>query len=262
MAAQMIPGAVPADRLRGVLFYINERESAKVDELAAHFAVSAATVRRDLDELARQGLVQRTHGGALTLRPQSAAERAFGEKLSLQQEEKIRIAAAAAREVREGDTVLLDSGTTAYQLALRLAEKKNLTIVTHDLYLAANIEFDASTTVVVTGGVKRASQNVLVGGMVEQFLSTLRGDVAFLTADAVSAVFGVSNANFFEAGIKRALVRAAKRVVLIADHTKTGKNAVVQVCGLDAVDLFITDDGLPGRERTALAEKGVRLELV
>jgi len=252
---------IPEERIQRVLECLQERGSVQIRELAEQFRVSESTIRRDMDELARRGLLKRTHGGAIDPQRRSAFERAFDEKMSLQLEEKRRIARAAARYVEEGDAILLDSGTTAYQLALCLAEKKGLTIITHDLYLAANVEFDPSTTVVLTGGVKRVEQKVLVGGMVEEFIRDLRVDVAFLTADAVDADFGVSNTGFFEVGIKRSLVRAGKRVILLADRTKFETAASVKVCELSDVDRIITDRDLPRDKQEKLKARGVRLEL-
>lgn len=252
---------IPADRLQNVLSSVRERGSVPIRDLAAQFHVSESTIRRDLDGLAARGLVRRTHGGAMALQGKSMLERVYDEKMGLQLEEKRRIAAAAARSVSPGDVIFLDSGTTAYQLALCLAEKKGLTVITHDLCLAANVEFDPTTTVVLTGGLKRANQRVLIGGMVEDFISRLRVDLAFLTADAVSADFGVSNTGFFEVGIKQNIVRAGKRVVLLADHTKFGEAAPVQVCPLSQIDWIITDRGLPREVRERLESQGVKLEL-
>lgn len=252
---------VPADRMQNVLGYLREHGSGQIKELAGRFHVSESTIRRDMDELARRGLLRRTHGGAILPQPKSMLERVFDEKMRLQLEEKRRIGQAAARYVEEGDAVFLDSGTTAYQLALCLTEKKGLTIITHDLYLAANVEFDPSTTVVLTGGVKRANQKVLVGGTVEEFISNLRVDTAFLTADAVSVEFGVSNTGFFESGIKRNIVRAGKRVVLLADHTKFEATASVKVCDLSELDWIISDKALPRKEQELLKTRGVKFEL-
>lgn len=251
---------IPADRMENVLGYIQEHGSVQIKELARQFHVSESTIRRDLDELALKGLLQRTHGGALA--PQkSMSERIYEEKMSLQLEEKRRIAQAATRYVETGDTIFLDSGTTAYQLALCLTEKKELTIITHDLYLAANVEFDPSVTVVLTGGIKRADQKVLIGGMVEDFISGLRVDTAFLTADAVSVDFGISNTGFFEVGIKRNLIRAGKQVILLADHTKFGMAAPVKVCELSEIDRIITDRNLLPEEQENLKTRGAKVEL-
>ena len=252
---------IPADRLQKVLRCVQERGSVPIRELSTQFHVSESTIRRDLDDLAARGLLKRTHGGAIFSQGKSILERVYDEKQSLQLEEKRAIAQAAARYVEEGDTILLDSGTTAYQLALCLAEKKNLTVITHDLYLAANVEFDPTTTVVLTGGLKRANQKVLIGGMVEDFIAQLRVDTAFLTADAVSADFGVSNAGFFESGIKANIVKAGKRVVLLADHTKFEEAAAVKVCSLRDIGWIITDRGLSPEKRERLETQGARIEL-
>ena len=252
---------IPEERMQNVFSYIQERGGAQIKELAQRFRVSDSTIRRDMDELAERGLLRRTHGGAVLPQPKGMYERIYDEEMSMQLEEKRRIARAAARYVEKGDTIFLDSGTTAYQLALCLAEKEGLTIITHDLYLAANVEFDPSTSVVLTGGVKRADQKVLIGGMVEDFIRNLRLDTVFLTADAVTAEFGVSNTGFFEVGIKRGLVRAGKRILLLADHTKFEASASVKVCELSDIDRIITDRDLPWQAREKLEGYPVQIEL-
>ena len=124
---------IPEERMQNVFSYIQERGGAQIKELAQRFRVSDSTIRRDMDELAERGLLRRTHGGAVLPQPKGMYERIYDEKMSMQLEEKRRIARAAARYVEKGDTIFLDSGTTAYQLALCLAEKEGLTIITHDL---------------------------------------------------------------------------------------------------------------------------------
>ncbi len=253
---------IPAERLKAVLAYIEANGSAQIRELADNQSVSEATVRRDLDELEKSGFIQRTHGGAMLLDQGASFERIYNDKMNLNLAEKRRIGAAAAVYAKEGSTIFLDSGTTSLQVALQLCSVPNLTIITHDLYIAAAVKFHPTTTVIVTGGIKREGYNLLVGSLVENFIRDLRVDVVFLTADAVDIDFGVSNANYIEAGIKTALSKVGKQIILTADATKFGKTAVARVCPLDRVHLVITDDALSEDIKARLAALRTELELV
>lgn len=261
MATNGLP-VIPAERMKLVYNYVKERGSAQIKELAQIYNVSEATIRRDLDDLERQGLLERTHGGAILLSYGTSFERAYIEKAQLQLAEKRKIGERAAKFVKDGDTVFLDSGTTSYQLALNLAGKKNITVITYDLFIATNIEFDESCTLIVTGGIKRGKYNVLVGNVVENFIRNLKVDKVFLTADAVDLDFGVSNANFMEAGIKSSLVRAGHIVYLVADSTKFGKSALVKVCEISDLDVIITNEDLPRDIHDKLGGLPLNLTLV
>lgn len=234
----------PAERLNKVVAYLEERGNAKISELAVDLRVSESTVRRDLDILVREGRIQRTHGGAIWIRHQSSYEHVYSEKMLIRMEQKKRIGACCAEMVRDGDTLFLDSGTTTFQIAQSIKKKKNLTVFTYDLAIATIVDFDPSTTVVVTGGVKREDYNVVVGGMTEDFISRIHFETLFLSADAIDAEFGISNTNLPEVSIKSKLCRSAERVVLAADSSKYGKLAMVKVCELADVDCIVTDSDL------------------
>lgn len=253
---------IPAERLRSILEYIERKGSAQVRELARMQSVSEATVRRDLIELERSGSVQRTHGGAVIVSRGTSYERIYQEKVGLHAEEKNRIGQAAYNYVNDGDTLFLDSGTTVYRLAQRLAGKKNLTVITYDLSIAGTIELHPSSYMIVTGGIRRADYNVLVGSATENFIRRLRVDKVFLSADAVDPVFGVSNANFVEAEIKSLLVKAGKEIILLADQSKFGGTALTKVCELSKIQRIITGSGLQQSIAKRITELGVQLETV
>lgn len=253
---------IPAERIKRVLAYIEKNRNASVRELADTFCVSEATARRDLDELAQEGFIERTHGGASALGGETTAEKIYKEKSALMQSAKRAIGACACGYVQAGNTVLLDSGTTAYQVALGLSGLPNLTIITNDLYLAANIEYDATSTVLVTGGVKRANQNVLIGEAAEQFFHQLGNvDIAFLMADAVDLTHGVTNAGIYEVAVKKAIVHSAKRTILCVDSSKLGRQLAFRVCDLSQIDIMITDDRIDRTYLQELQDQGVQVVL-
>ncbi len=234
----------PIERRDKILKYIKLNKSVKIKELAFDFKVSEATVRRDLEILSLEGLVERTYGGAVIPPSSTAFERLYSEKLCIFTEEKQRIGYKAASMVKDNETLILDSGSTTYHVAKNLADLKNLTIITNDLFIASNIEFHPSTTLVVTGGVRRSGFNILMGSITEELLSQLKVNKTFLAADAVDFVQGISNATLFEASIKRLIIKAAQEVILVVDHSKFGKAALARVCSLEQLHLVITDSGV------------------
>ncbi len=254
---------LPEARRACILRYINSMGSATIKELANMLSVSDATIRRDLDELDTEKLVERIHGGAQALKiSRTAFETAYRDKSTYMVEEKARIGFSAASFVENGDTILLDSGTTSLQIARHLAEKKNITVITYDLYIANSIELDQSSTLIVTGGIRRSGFGVLTGSMVRDFIRSVRVDKSFLSADAVDIDFGVSNATLHEADLKKELIHSGQKVYLVADHSKFGNLALVQVCSLSDIDLLITDAQLSPKYQQLLDSSNCKYILV
>lgn len=253
---------IPAERLNKMISLLEERGNAKIGDLSAELHVSESTIRRDLDILVREGRVQRTHGGAIWIRHSASYEELYSEKMLVRMEEKRRIGACCAEMIADGDTLFLDSGTTTYQIAQHLKDRKNLTVFTYDLAIATLIDFDPSTTVVVTGGIKRQSYNVVVGSMTEEFIGRIRFGTLFLSADAIHPELGVSNSNLPEAFIKSKLCRSAGRVVLAADSAKFGRTAMVNICALHEVDCVVTDSGLDPELARQMTQKTDDFRLV
>ena len=217
---------------------IAQRGSLRIAELTSHFGISAPTIRRDLAVLEQAGLAARTHGGVVAPGGAGEIEPLFLEKLRVHQSLKTRIGMAAARHVALGQTVLLDSGTTALALARALAGRA-VTVVTMDLKVAEAAATGA-TDVHLVGGQVRNGYYSIVGAWALGALSELRCDVFFLSADAVD-VSGVSNSTTEEALVKQAAIGCADRTILLADHSKLDNRSLVAVCGLDCIDVLITD---------------------
>lgn len=254
---------IPAARKVFILSYIQTHGSASIKELAILQNVSEATIRRDLDEMSQEGKIERTRGGAILPTEQSTSfEHAYNEKAKLMIDEKKAIGKFAASYVENGDTIFLDSGTTSLQVALNLADKKNITVITYDLFVATSIILDESSTLIVTGGIRRNDFGVLTGPMVQEFLRDIRVNKVFLTADSVDIDFGVSNAGFHEIDAKKQSIRSGRYIYLIVDHSKFGKVAMTRVCPLRDVDEVIVDDGLSLDLQEALGRANVPFVLV
>lgn len=242
-------------RQAAILDRVRAAGGVRVSELAAEYGVSDMTIRRDLEALADRGLLAKVHGGATTVSPGSAFEPGFAAKSIRQQAEKAAIAGRAAGLVSPGDAVALSAGTTTAQLAHRLVEVPALTVVTNsipvaDVFFAAG---RADQTVVLTGGVRTPS-DALVGPVAVAAIGSLHLDVLFLGVHGMSERAGFTTPNLMEADTDRALVAAAERLVVLADHTKWGTVGISSIAGLGQADVLVTDTGLPEAARTVLSE--------
>ena len=253
---------IPAERQKKMMEYIEANTSAQIHELAEKFHVSEATVRRDLDDLDRQGALRRTHGGAIKVDRSTSYESMYSEKISQMLDEKHRIAEYAAKMVHPGDTVLIDSGTTTFFIAQALSHHENLTIITNDLYIAYQTPIHPSSTLIVTGGVRRQGRQELVGTITENFIRDSHVDVAFIGVDGIDMTGGATNANFSEVGVKRLMLSSATRSVIAADHSKFGRVALARICDLKEASLLLTDLGLDPDIHNRLRKIGVQIETV
>ena len=253
---------IPAERQKKMIEYIEVNTSAQIHELAQHFHVSEATVRRDLDELDQQGALRRTHGGAIKMDRSTSYEHMYSEKIALMTEEKHRIAEHAAQMVHNGDTVMIDSGTTTFFIAQALSRLENLTLITNDLYIAYQTPVHHSSTLVVTGGMRRTGRQELVGTATENFIRDTHVDIAFVGVDGIDLTGGATIANFAEVGVKRLMLQSGMRSVIVADHSKFGRVALARICDLEEADLILTDKGIEEEILTRLRKLSLEIETV
>ncbi|MEV0766698.1 DeoR/GlpR family DNA-binding transcription regulator [Nocardia salmonicida] len=211
--------------------------------LADELGVDASTIRRDLDALERAGQAQRTHGGARPT-PGATAKLPYAMKEGERLTEKAAIGETAASRVQDGDTVILDSGSTTYEVARALRNRSGLTVITNDLRIAKYIAETPGIRLLVTGGELLGSVFTLVGERAIAFLSDYTADWAFLGADAVDYDAGVTNMNTLEVPLKRAMIAAARRAVVVADSSKFGRRALAKVASLEEIAGVMTDSGL------------------
>lgn len=222
-------------------------------ELAVNLGVDASTIRRDLDSLARDGHLQRTHGGARPLA--GAVDVPYAVKAHERRGAKGAIAALACELVRDGDSVMLDSGSTTHELALALRLRRDLTVITNDLRIGQLVSEYQGFRLMVTGGELLSSTYTLFGERAVSFIEDLRVDWTFLGADAIDDRAGITNTNTLEVPVKRAMITAARTTVVLADSSKFDRNALVRVAGIDEVDEIITDGDLPEEEAARYGER-------
>ncbi|MEU6564286.1 DeoR/GlpR family DNA-binding transcription regulator [Nocardia nova] len=230
-------------RRREILHRLATDGYVEAKALADELGVDTSTIRRDLDALERAGQAQRTHGGARPV-PGATAKLPYTMKEGERLPEKAAIGAAAASRVRNGDTVILDSGSTTYEVARALRDHTDLTVITNDLRIATLIAETPGTRLLVTGGEVLGSVFTLVGERAIAFLSGYTADWAFLGADAVDIHAGVTNMNTLEVPLKRAMITAAAAAVVVADSSKFGRRALAKVAGIDEITCAITDSEL------------------
>jgi DeoR/GlpR family transcriptional regulator of sugar metabolism len=250
-----------SERMRHVLHLLETRDYVPVAELSEMFAVSEVTVRSDLAELSRQGLVARIRGGVRALQ-QGQSEVGFDLRLRLEVERKRAIARAAAAMVDEGEAVALDASTTAYYLALELRSKRELVVVTNGLLVATALADAPGITVLVTGGTLRLSAMSLVGDLGADVLRTTRINKGFLGARGLSLARGLMDLNPDEVRIKQEMADACEHVYGIFDGTKWHRSALlafVQVADLAGI---VTDSSAPDAEVEAWRAAGVHVVTV
>jgi DeoR/GlpR family transcriptional regulator of sugar metabolism len=228
--------------------------TSQVGDLALAFRVSEMTVRRDLRQLAREGRLERVHGGAVSVEREPPFAEIAVERLTA----KDRIGAAAAALVQDGQVVMLDIGTTTLQVARHL-RGRSLTVITTNLAAYEELLPEAGIELVLPGGTVRRNYRSLVGLLAEEALRSLSADVAFLGASGVDAQLAVWDSTMVEVPIKRAMLAASQRTVLVADADKFAMGGMVRVCGAAELDTVVTDDAVPDGVRASLADAGLEV---
>lgn len=226
----------------------------EVAALADALRVTPETIRRDLTELERRGILRRVHGGAMPVE-RFSGEPALDEKAGVMAAEKRRIAKSALPLLPPAGTILLDAGTTTAELAVLLPDRP-LTVITNGLPVAQALASRRELEVHLIGGRVRGRTMAAVGGQAVRALADLRVDVAFVATNGLSAARGLSTHDPAEAETKDAMIAAADRVVLLCDHTKLGVEQLVRYATLDRVDDLITDTGMTQHDVDTLAAEG------
>jgi DeoR/GlpR family transcriptional regulator of sugar metabolism len=234
---------------------VAESGAVRVADLVEQLGVSDMTIRRDIEQLAQEGVLERVHGGALALGSRSTEEPGFTAKSSLMTRQKRAIAAAAATLVEPGAAIGISAGTTTYELARAVRGIPDLTVVTNSIPVAQLLHESGTPgqTVVLTGGVRTPS-DALVGPVAVAALRMLHVDRLFLGVHGMDAHAGLTTPNLVEAETNRAMIASARRLCVLADHTKWGTVGLSTITELSEVHQLVTDSGLPARARTALAE--------
>ncbi|MFV9507120.1 MAG: DeoR/GlpR family DNA-binding transcription regulator [Oscillochloridaceae bacterium umkhey_bin13] len=246
------------DRRGRIATMVRQRGSVRVQELAEQFQVSPVTIRTDLVQLEKDGLLVRDRGGAVASSQPSALV-AFENRTSLHLNAKQAIGRAAAALVTPGDTILLDAGTTVVEMVPYLPQSGPLTVVTNALNVGLALQALREARVVLLGGTINYATFGTLGPLAEQVLDGLVIEKLFLAAESIDLHNGVTDSTIEIAQLKRAMVRAARQVILCADSSKWGRTGFIKVAALSAVHTVISDPGLPASEQLALERLGVRV---
>jgi DeoR/GlpR family transcriptional regulator of sugar metabolism len=248
------------ERRRRILEIVNQKDSGvvSVEELAALLAVSAMTVRRDLDWLEALSLVRRVRGGAVAFRT-LADEKAFHDRGGVFSHEKQAIGRVAAQMVRDGERIILDAGTTTLEVARNLGHLENVAALTNALPVAEALCQHPRISTILLGGMLKRRELCAVGPMVTEQLAHLSVDKVFLSAAGFNIPRGITDHDMLETEVKRAMIRAAREVILVADSSKWGAVCLVQIAALRAVHALVTDNGLPPEAVEAIEAEGVRV---
>ena len=253
------PPVPPALRRERMLAEIREREFVRVAELSTRFGVSEMTVRGDLDSLAARGMVHRVRGGAIPrLLPRQ--EQPFEDNVSAFAAEKVAIGQAAAAMLEDGDTVLIDVGSTAAAAARAIAARTELddvVVFTNGLKTALELEpASPRITVVVLGGTLRPLQHSLVDPLATLILDQISVKTVLLGCNGVDVIGGITNINLPEAAVKKRMLAAATRRIVLADGSKLGRVEVARLCDIGDVDMVITGRSADPAVVDALRERG------
>lgn len=245
------------ERQMRIVEFVQLHRKATVAQLTSQFGVSSATIRNDLRDLERRGFILRTHGGAMA-KTKSRYEEALQQRQVHNQREKEAIAQSALTLIDDGDTIILDAGTTALELAKLLYQKRDLTIITNDISVAGVVCDHSEGQLILVGGLIRKRFRWAVGSLAEQTLSGLLVDKAFMAANSFDLEKGASTPDLELANTKRAMMSIASRVFLLCDHEKFGTHSFAQFARVDDFDTIITDR-LEPEEAEALSQLNVQV---
>ena len=247
------------ERQTEILMRLLDAGSARVTELAQSFRVAEETIRRDLDKLAREGKLLRTHGGAVPAED-TALDLPFSVRRTANLEAKRAIARQALTHVQEGDVIAFDASTTVHQLALAIPEMP-LTVVTNSLPASAALLRRRSVRVLSTGGMLDAPSWSWTGSVAEQALERINIQKLFLSTKGVDLVRGLSEADDGQARLKRRMMDVAEKIYLLVDHSKFGGKSVVSLAEMNEVDVVIADAATDPSVVEGLRKLGVDVEI-
>lgn len=233
----------PVERREKIIQKIQNEGSARVDELSKEFDVTTVTIRNDLDFIESKGLIHRTYGGAL-LRKNVYNDSPLEEKRKLHVNEKQRIGEYAAGMINEGESIILDSGTTTREIALRLKGKKDVTLMTNAINIALDLAGLPELRLMLTGGILREKSYSLVGPEAERTMQNYYFDKLFLGVDGMDFEHGLTTPHPLEAQLNRIMVERSNNVIAVTDSSKFGLHSFSYICDLDPISTVVTDKNI------------------
>ncbi len=245
------------ERREYILNIINKAGSVNAKEVAQFLGVSEATIRRDLGKLAKKNLIKKTYGGALKSYP-VGQEMKFNIQKELYAQEKRKIALAAAKMIEDKDVIIIESGTTGYQIALNVSKKQELTVFTNSCEIAATLlTHHPDFSIILSGGILDNETRSLIGPIADNTFFNINVDKAFIGITGIDIRKGITAVNPIEANTKKNIIASAKKVIALADHSKLGHISVNFVSNISAIDMLITDSQADKRFLDLLKKSGI-----
>ncbi len=241
-----------------ILDLITQHGEVSVADVSRRAGVSEMTIRRDLAALERRGALVRLHGRAV-----APVSRSYEPPFDVRREQapfaKERIGRAAARTIAEGETVILDTGTTTYEVARALVGRRNITVLTTSLPIAELLADEPGIRVMLPGGLIRQGERSLVGDLAVESFGQFRFDTVVIGVGGIDLEAGLTEYNLEDARVKRAAIATGRRLVVVADASKLGRVAFARICPLERVDVLVTDEGAPPDALAALEAVGLEV---
>ncbi len=248
-----------SERQDRILEMLRKHKAVEVSDLSGTFGVSEMTIRRDLLKLEQAGLLKRTFGGAVAASNFLALQLSFTEKEAVYAEEKGGIGLAAARLIKDGETIAFGAGTTTLQVARHIGAVEELTVVTNAINIAMQLANRPHIKLLVTGGSLRERSFALVGPFGEAMLGQIHINKLFLGTTGISVEHGVTTLDLLEASMYKAMMKAAGEVIVVADHSKFGSVTLAPMVEIGEVTRIVTDIGIPTEYLQELGERGVEV---
>ncbi|MCM3117667.1 DeoR/GlpR family DNA-binding transcription regulator [Neobacillus sp. MER 74] len=257
-----------ADQRRNLIIeLLTEKGVVTVNDLTGLLNISAATIRSDLNQMEKQGLLLRTHGGAMlkaeeTNKESDQLEKNYEIREKKFRAEKQRIGKSALKYIQEGQCILLDASTTCFELAKFLCDtKKRLTVVTSGIATAAMLKENPYLTVIIIGGIVRNNSNSIEGLLGEELLRKINIDILFTSAHAFNIRDGLSDFSLYEVELKKVMVSVANKVIGLLDHSKVDKSSIATFARPNEIDIFITDEPVSEEISYFFTSNGIELEI-
>lgn len=252
------------ERIWKVIQELNKNGKVLVDELAHQFGVSPATIRLDLNEIENRGIAKKVYGGAIPKIPRSQdilfKEEFFTERLNTNFNEKEAIGKLAIDLIDDGETIMIDGGTTTYQLCKHLHLKNNLSVITCTFFnLWPELVAKSNMQLFLIGGFLRKESLSLIGEIREDMIRNFRASKYFMGIDGISLEHGLTTLNFQEASLKKSFLESSQELIVIADHTKFDKVCPIPVADLERVSKIVTDSGISNVFKSSLEKMNIEL---
>ncbi|HOW30236.1 MAG TPA: transcriptional repressor AgaR [Bacteroidales bacterium] len=248
------------ERRMNILKLLSENQQVFVQELSSRFGVSEVTIRNDLEQLELKKLLVRARGGAMNVEHVVSYDQQLGEKHKINMAEKGRIGKAAARLIKDSDTIIVDSGTTTLEVIKNIPESiVNLTVITNALNIANHLIASPHLSLIIPGGVLRKNSLSLIGPLAERNFKNFYVDKVFLGVDGFDTRTGISTPNMEEAYLNQIMIDIAREVIVVTDSSKFHRKSLAFICANDRIDTVVTDSGISDEDKKRLEDAGIQV---